>query len=72
MYSKYEYHAKDEYDILHDYMENISESFTVRVYSDKPVCVSGYIGDKKILLEGTYDLVVMCVKHMYWELRDDS
>lgn len=59
------------YDILYDYMENLSESFTVRVYSDNTVNVSGYIGKKHIALEGDYGLVVLCIKQLYWEFRNE-
>jgi len=60
---------KTEYDILQDYMENICEQCYVRVFSDSTCTVSGYIGNERISIEGSYNMVVMCLKNLYKELK---
>ena len=58
----------DNYDVLNDYMGNISEQYNIRQYSDNTFTISAYIGKKHLSIEGSYDLVVMCVRHLYKEL----
>jgi hypothetical protein len=58
------------YDILNDYISNISEQSSVRQYSDGSFCVSSYIDGKQLTVEGHYDVVVAVIKHLYEEFRD--
>lgn len=49
------------YDILEEYMRRITDNFSIREYSDGTFCVSAYIDDARIQVEGHYSLVLFCV-----------
>lgn len=58
------------YDIIYNYISRVADSCNIRVYSDGNVCVSFYLDDKHLSLDGHYDYVLSCVKYLYKEFRD--